>query len=293
MSRFGLLNPANMQVSTGGGFRGGLVRVDKSRFVVQAQTINGATETKLNLVWHCTYVDETMEPLVDPATEENQVEELRFGLGGKALAAFHPGSAASPSTPDSDVDDLGVEDGTEGVTLYTVPAKDSNSPFQVHESTGIAVLIRSLIKCGLSPEIADSTWAPAFEGMVVNIISQPMLNDNKQPKLSDKGRPITQKAVDKIARMPQAKAAKGAAKPTAEDVDEILGGLIAAVLEGISMPVTRKVFDQRVAQAATKAKVPVKLLVPLRTKLNDTDLIGALIAAAGGELDGETVKQAE
>ncbi len=168
---------------------------------------------------------------------------MSFGLGGKSLANFHPGTASSPT--DDDPQDAGDEVNSEGPTIYCSEGATLNT------SSGYWIFRNSLVKAGFSKEIIEQTWAPAFEGMKF------VWSSGTQDKLEKYGskarteapkpgeRPITMKVCENIIVFPyKSKTTKTAAKPATNGT--------AHAAAGGDTDAARLAVEQVVASMATK-----------------------------------------
>lgn len=287
----GLLNPKNATESTGGGFREGVVRIDKSAFAV-VQPRGGkdreAPQPVCALVWDVTRLDEhTLEPLVSDAGDNEGApvtETIVFGMGGKSLTSVHPGKA--DSADDDDVEDLGVEVGVEGPTVFV-----ENTQFSLNKKSALANLMVSLEGAGFKPEYLDRVWANDFTNSVFFMKTQVSADTMKGD--DGKERPINYKVVSKIIRAGYDKkgasgnggAAKGGAKPTSgaqapaaasgqtaatsngkggDEAESILKPILESLSEQLDgTRITRKALNMKVTGALADGKIAPKLHVPV------------------------------
>lgn len=282
MKAIGLLNPKSFVESTGG-FQEGLVRVDQSVFKVhQGRVGEGqpARQPFTALVWTVNRLDEDdHEPLTDDDGNP-KTEELVFGLGGKSLTGAHPGGADSPD--DEEVEDLGVDVGTEGPTVFL-----ASPTFKLNSKSGCAVLMDSLQKAGFKEEYLNRVWSPDYVGSVFHVKN--FVSDQVMKGDDGKDRPITYKVVGKIIRagyeqkkkagagqmsQPKGKAAAGGKAEVSEEEKALRKALdsLSEKLDGSQ--VTRKALSTKVLQELQAAKVSPTLHVKALSLVKDDGWLG-------------------
>lgn len=246
----GLMNPENAAKSAGL-FREGFVRINSNSYKVHlAKGEDAVPATKW--IWNVTRLNESgEEPLVDE--HENPItEELYFSLGGKCLPFVHPGKADSPD--DDDVEDMGIDLGAEGNTVFLV-AQD----WTPNEKSSLMMLTTSMSKQGVKAEYLNRCWTPDWNGCVFEM--KTLVDKNARD-----GREIPYKIVSKMLVGPGGKksgAAKASAKSQTSDVETVLVGVIMKLSEDMDgKQLTRKAFVNRVREALDEKKVDSKLIVP-------------------------------
>lgn len=144
----GSLNP-DLAKQGGGG-------VEKGKFLIKASEYkNIKTDYKANqlyLVWNCALLDDNYNPV-----REAEDVEIRFSFGTESLKHFRPavGKDASDQNP-TEKSDSPDEVGNTFVITDGEP---------VSRSTGVMVLMDSLVKQGFPKATLDLGWAPSFVGM--------------------------------------------------------------------------------------------------------------------------------
>lgn len=263
----GLLKSANFAESLDGfAFKEGFVRVDQASFRVhqnrEQKKDDGSTVPgmiKFALVLSVTRLDEDQDPLKDEQ-DEDMIEDIILGLGSKALVGIHPGGADGPD--DQEVEDLGIEPGTEGKTVFFV-----NGDYQVHPMTAAAVFAASLEKAGWKEEF-NRLWAPDFVGSIFHMKSQVGDKKMKDPR-TGKDVDINYKIVDKIVRAgyEAKKTVKGAG---AAKLEAVKGGKSAAAEKGEK--VAEKVADKTTApeSAPSKNAEAESILKPILEHMSET-----------------------
>lgn len=278
----GLMNPKNAVESTGGGFREGNIRVDASTFRVhQPWAPEGQTprQPHLALVWNVARLDEELNPLIETDDGSPTIEELIFGLGGKSLAAVHPGGADSPE--DEEVEDLGTEVNTEGKTVFM-----ANTDYKLNAKSSCIMLMNSLKEHGFKEEYLDRVWAPDFVGLVAHmktLLDPDLLQDDG--KGGKRGTPY--KIVDRMIRAPydkkpaaaktKAPAAATSAKPAknGDDAADAAVKALSPILSKLSEDLdgtrlTRKALTQKISMLLQgDKKVAPTLHVPILTLVKD------------------------
>lgn len=259
----GLFQPKNFAPDTGGGFKEGMVRIDKSVFVVHKAPDPEnppkdyvARAPVCALKWSITRLDEDLDPITDD--DGGAITEVAtFSLGGKSLVQVHPGNASSAE--DEEVEDQGDKVGAEGNTLFLIAPN-----FQLHPKSGAAHLFASLKAKDYSEEYLDRVWAPDFEGMVCFMKNVPdtdvMITGN-----DGKERATPFKVVEKIVVFPYKskgktdKAAKGGGEKVDSEVEGVLSGILQKLSEELDgQQVSKKALANRVSSAIQKAKVQSK-----------------------------------
>jgi hypothetical protein len=261
----GLFQPKNFAPDTGGGFKEGMVRVEKSAFTVHKSPDPENPQKGYvprvpfcALKWTLTRLDEDLDPIKDD--EGTAITEVAFfSLGGKSLVQVHPGNGSSAD--DEEVEDLGDTVGVEGNTLFLIA-----SNFQLHPKSGGAHLFASLKAKDYSEDYLDRVWAPDFEGMVCFMKNVPdpevMITGN-----DGKERPTPFKVVEKIIVFPYknkgAGKTTGKTKDTGPKVDAETESTLSAVLQKLSeeldgQKLSKKALANRVATALQKAKIASK-----------------------------------
>ena len=144
----GSLNP-DLAKQGGGG-------VEKGKFLVKtAKYQNIKTDYKANqlyLVFGCAVLDDTYNPV-----REAEDIEIRWSFGTESLKHFRPavGKDANDQNPTEKTDNPDDE----GNTFMIVDGEP------VNRSTGVMVLMDSLVKQGFPKATLDLGWAPSFVGM--------------------------------------------------------------------------------------------------------------------------------
>lgn len=279
----GFFNPKNYAPDTGGSFKEGLVRVDQSCFKVnQVKPPDPLPKNYLPkppfvaLVWNITRLDEDQKPL-ETADGDPVTEVLSFGLGGKSIGSIHPGNASGPD--DEEVEDLDVEPGTEGNTLFFTGGEMP----QLHPKTGVAHLIASLRAKGFKEEYLERVWAPDYKGLVC-FMKAWFSDDPKDAMVGADGkeRPVPYKVVDKILSAPYEKKGKAAAagagsageKAASNGKNSEAEATLKPILEAISTElagetISKKALSIKVGAALQKAKVDAKAHVPILGLVKD------------------------
>ncbi len=279
----GWSNPKNAQPDTGGGgggFKEGLVRVDKSTFTVwqpKGAADKAAPLPVSGMVWEVTRLDEAMEPMVNEGTDgEHLTERLQFSFGTKALAKIHPGKGDGPD--DEEPEDCGSEIGVEGNTAFFV-----EPTFQLHPKCSYLVVTGSIIKADSKLEsIVDRGWAPDYTGCIFFMgtwIDNELKNtyvDKKTNETVTKGTAF--KVVTKVVRGPGEKkagatgksqggltngvaASHGGGNPVAEKIAEQMLKKVSEGNDGTQCSL--KMLSRKLSGALQAEKVDPKLHVPV------------------------------
>jgi len=224
--------------------------------------------------------------------------EIRFGMGEKSLAAFHPGQGSGPD--DANPTDQGAEIDVEGNTIFCEGAE------QFQKSCGYMVFLESLKKQGFPVAVLDQTWAPHFVGLKFELatLAAKECNEkfgtrlNTRPMKDDKGadRPITYKvAVRWINPNYLANGGKPAAAeagkpeaPSAADTPEQLASkalaAVAAQKPGAKNTIkSAQALKGFITNAFTRAKMNPKHLAAVQALVTNADWVQNAVAELGGE----------
>lgn len=285
----GLFNPKNAAPDTGGGFREGLLNIVEAEIaVVQRDARQGQEQEAPHPALVLTGVQldpDTQEPMTDGDGKAVK-QVLNLGLGGKSLAALHPGVAESPDS--DDVEDQGTDVGTSGNTVFMV------KEYQIHPKTGLMVFMDSLQKAGWKEEYLNRVWAPDFVGSTFFITThlEPTGEKEKGQDGKERDRTIPYKIVKKIIRAgyesagKAGKAGKGVGKATTgaaskesqsaaaqsngagESADEAVVAALTPILMALSeelsgQSVSVKALRTRITKQLNTAGVNPKLHVPV------------------------------
>ena len=294
----GLLNPKNA-VEGGGGFKEGMVRVDRACFKVyqnKAREGQEALAPVLALIWGVTRLDpDNHEPLKNDDGGD-QKEELQMSLGGKSLNQAHPGKA--DSADDEEVEDLKAEVGTEGPTVFL-----TNPTFKLNSKSGCSQLMESLRTAGFKEEYLDRVWAPDFVGCIFhmkNLVSKDTMTGSDGKEYT-----INYKVVDKIIRASYEKKGKETSQETRQETKATAAGaggasgrndeaeaVMATILTKLSedlagQTLTRKALSTRITGLLQANGVAPKLHVPALTLSKDNAWLAGHGAAYDYEFDAE------
>lgn len=272
MKATGLLNPKNAVESSGGNqFKEGNVRVDHSCFMVVPPPTDKdgnvykrdgvESQPTLALVWKVTRLDEDDDPIMDEH-ESPLTEELKFGLGGKALAKAHPGNGSSAD--DDEPEDQGSDSNAEGNTIFVV-----DSSFKLNVNSAVVVLMNSLEKAGWPADMLDRVWAPDYIGSIFWMKTDSVKDEKgvERTMKDNKGndRPVTYKVVGKIRKEGFKEKAKKAVKGKEDAGKADKGAKGGNEADALAIKVLTAIAEDRAGESMTR-KTLSTMLIPKKLK---------------------------